>query len=454
MRAQLADSRADIKLRREALETLVRGQDKHAARAFQAAMNEPALRGAAIRALANLDDPQTPQLILQRYAELNDQEKRDAIGTLTVRPAYSLAMLDAIEKGNIPAVDLHAYNVRQILSLNDPALTERLQQVWGAVRETSGTAQEQINRYKELCSPEALEQANPGNGRRIFVATCATCHRLFGEGDQVGPDITGSNRTNLDYILQNIVDPSAVLGNDYRMTVLELVDGRVVSGLIQQESDSAFTVRTLNDTVLIAKSDVEFQSLSPLSMMPEGLLDRMQPQEVRDLIAYLGSPTQVALRGAPPPIDPQTGRVPGALEGESLKLLDKTAGNARSQSMSSFAADHWSGADQLWWTGGTPRDRLTVELPVNANGVYQLDLVLTQAPDYAIVQIYLDDQPLGQPLDLYSAQVVTTGVLEYPELTLSTGAHRLTFEILGAHPQAIKAYMVGLDYLQLKLTSQ
>jgi putative heme-binding domain-containing protein len=432
------------------LETLVRGRDKQAAPALHAAMDEPALRGAAIRALAHLDDSHTPRLIVERYPQLNDQEKRDAVGTLTSRPAYALVMLDAIGAGRMPAVDLHAYNVRQILSLNDPALSERLQQVWGAVRETSGTAQEQIDRYKELCSSEALAKADVSNGRRIFAATCATCHRLFGEGDQVGPDITGSNRTNLDYILQNIVDPSAVLGNDYRMTVLELADGRVVSGLIQQETDSALTVRTLNDTVLVAKADVEHQSLSPLSMMPEGLLDRMQPQEVRDLIAYLASPTQVPLRGALAPIDPQTGRVAEALEGESLKLLEKTAGMARSQPMSGFAADRWSGNDQLWWTGGAPQDKLSVELPVETDGVYQLELVLTRAPDYAIVQLYLDDQPLGEPLDLYSVQVVTTGVLEFSDLPLSRGPHRLTFEIVGAHPRAVKAYMVGLDYVQLR----
>ena len=228
-------------------------------------------------------------------------------------------------------------------------------QVWGEIRETSGTAQEQIDRYKQLCSAECRRPTpTPSNGRRIFVATCATCHRLFGEGGDVGPDITGSNRANLDYILQNVVDPSAVLGKDYRMTILELADGRVVSGLIQQETDSALTVRTQNDTVLVAKDDIDEQSLSPLSMMPEGLLDRMQPQEVRDLIAYLGSPTQVPLRGVA-----GTDRLrrpdasPGAIEGESLKLLEKTAGNAHSQSMGAFHADRWSGNDHLWWTGGT-----------------------------------------------------------------------------------------------------
>ncbi len=266
----------------------------------------------------------------------------------------------------------------------------------------------------------------------------------------MGPDITGSNRADVDYVLQNIVDPSAVLGKDYRMTILELADGRVVSGLIQQESDSALTVRTLNDTVLIAKADVEDESLSPLSMMPEGLLDRLKPLEVRDLVAYLGSPAQVPLRGAPAPIDAKTGQVDGAIEGEGVKLLDKSAGQISSQAMGSFRADRWSGNSQLWWTGARPGAKLSVELQVEKDGVYQLNLVLTRAPDYATVQLYVDDHPLGGPLDLFDEQVVTTGVLEFVDQELTAGQHRLTIEILGANPHAMKSYMVGLDYLQLQ----
>ena len=79
------------------------------------------------------------------------------------------------------------------------------------------------------------------------MKTCAACHTLFGEGGKIGPDITGSNRANLDYILENVLDPSAIVGKDYRMTILALKDGRVVSGLIQKETDSALTIRTIND---------------------------------------------------------------------------------------------------------------------------------------------------------------------------------------------------------------
>jgi hypothetical protein len=233
------------------------------------------------------------------------------------------------------------------------------------------------------------------------------------------------------------------------MTVIVTSDGRVVSGLVLDETESAATVRTLNDTVLVAKSDIATRELSDQSMMPEGLLAGLQPAEVRDLIAYLASPTQVALRGPPAPIDPDTGRVPGAIEGESMKVLARSAGNPTGQKMESFTRDRWSGADQLYWTGAEPGARLEVELPVAEAGKYDLEVMLTRAPDYAIVQVLLDGEKLGGPIDLYNPEVVTTGVLTFGPKDLTAGSHELAVEILGANPKAEKAYMFGLDWVRL-----
>ena len=238
------------------------------------------------------------------------------------------------------------------------------------------------------------------------------------------------------------------------MTVIVLTDGRVVSGLVLDETESAVTVRTLNDTVLVAKSDIASQELSNQSMMPEGLLAGLQPSEVRDLIGYLASPTQVALRGRRSPIDAATGRVPGAIEGETLKVLVKSAGSAGGQKMGAFTKDRWSGADQLWWTGAGPGGRLEVELPVAEAGKYDLEVVLTRARDYGIVQLFLDGEKLGGPIDLYSPEVVTTGVLTFATRELTAGRHKLAAEIVGANPKADKTYMFGLDYVRLARPEQ
>jgi putative heme-binding domain-containing protein len=272
---------------------------------------------------------------------------------------------------------------------------------------------------------------------------------LFGEGGKIGPDITGSNRANLDYILENILDPSAIVGKDYLMTIIVTMDGRTISGLIQKETDSAVTLRTINDTVVVAKSDIDERKLSPLSLMPEGQLNQLTPDDQRDLIAYLASPTQVAMRGAKSPIDPKTGRVAAAVEGEAMKIIGKTAGNAVSQGMGGFSRDKWSGNDQLWWTGAKPGARLDLELPVASDGIYDIEIVLTMARDYGIVQLSLDDEALGSPTDCYDTDVVTTGILSYGPRKLNAGNHKLGLQITGANPKADKGYMVGVDYVRL-----
>jgi hypothetical protein len=142
--------------------------------------------------------------------------------------------------------------------------------------------------------------------------------------------------------------------------------------------------------------------------------------------------------------------VAGALEGEALKVLSVTGGVARSQPMGAFTKDRWSGVDHLWWTGAKPGDKLVLELPVREAGRYELLAVMTKARDYGIVQLALDGRPLGPPIDLYNhPDVITTGLVSLGTHELSAGPHQFTVEITGAHPQAVKAYMFGLDYLYL-----
>ncbi len=334
--------------------------------------------------------------------------------------------------------------------LTNPELNDLLKAHWGEIRESSADRKAQVAAWKKELTPKLLAKANVGNGRRIFLKTCQNCHLLFGTGGQIGPDITGSNRANLDYILENMLDPSAVVGRDYQMTVVALKDGRSISGLLKQESDSALTIQTINDKVVVPKSEIEERSLSSVSMMPERQLDPMTKEEVRDLIAYLGSPNQVVLAGPSSPIDTKSGKVPGAIEGESMKIVEKTGGTAASQNMGGFKADRWSGADHLWRTGAKPGDKLTLEIPVEQDGIFDVEIVLTRARDYGIVKLAIDDTVLDAALDLYNGtDVITTGVLTYPGVLLKMGNHRLNLEITGANPDAVKGFMVAVDYLRL-----
>jgi hypothetical protein len=141
--------------------------------------------------------------------------------------------------------------------------------------------------------------------------------------------------------------------------------------------------------------------------------------------------------------------VAGALEGEKLKVVRASSGSAGVQKMSNFKGGKWSGDEQLFWRGAKPGDKLELEFNVPKDGMFDLSGVLTKAKDYATVQLQLDDQPLGEPLDLFSAEVVTTGELKLGKHQLAAGNHKLTILIQGSNPAATKSYMVGVDYLRL-----
>jgi putative heme-binding domain-containing protein len=252
----------------------------------------------------------------------------------------------------------------------------------------------------------------------------------------------------MDYILENLLDPSAVVGRDYQMTVVALNDGRIVQGLLKQETDSALTIQTINDKVVVPLAEIEERSLANISMMPERQLDALSSDEVRDLIAYLGSPNQVALSGPSSPID-ATGKVPDAIEGEAMTIVEKSGGTAASQNMAGFKADRWSGNQQLWWTGAKPGDRLSLEVPVPADGRYDVDVVLTRARDYGIVKLSIGDTVLDPALDCFNDEVVTTGMLTFSGVPLKQGGSRLTLEITGANEAAVKAFMVAVDYVRV-----
>jgi hypothetical protein len=144
----------------------------------------------------------------------------------------------------------------------------------------------------------------------------------------------------------------------------------------------------------------------------------------------------------------ETFKVAGAIEGEKLKILAKTGGETQEQDLTGFAGQ-WSNDAHLWWIGAKPGDKLDLALPVKGAAKYRVNMQLTKAPDYGIVQLYLDGEKLGAPIDLYNKAVGPTGSLALGEHDLTAGEHKLTVEIVGANDKAIKSYMFGLDYVKL-----
>jgi putative membrane-bound dehydrogenase-like protein len=293
LRDVLANPKADLPSRQTALGALVNVRDPETPAVLHALLAEGSLRSSALRALAAFDDPKTPAAVLAGWKGYNSEERRDAIGTLASRPAYAKALLDAVGAKQLVAADIPADVVRQIRALPDASLAKRVEDVWGQMRNSPADRLKAIAEWKRVLNTPGQDDLNAG--RSLYAKICQQCHTLFAVGGKVGPDITGSNRANLDYLLENILDPSAVIPKDYMPTTFSLNNGRTIIGIIKGESANAYDVQTSNEVLSISKADVEDKKQSSTSMMPDDQLKPLSQKDVRNLFAYLRNPAQVPL---------------------------------------------------------------------------------------------------------------------------------------------------------------
>ena len=224
------------------------------------------------------------------------QSRQDALSTMASRLTYATALMTAVNNGNIDAKLLPADVVRQLSAHNDPFVNKQIDKFWGFSRSSSAEKLDEIEKYKSvLVGVDSEHRSNLPNGRKVFNRVCASCHKLFGFGGDIGPDITGSDRKNLHYILSNIVDPNAEIPNDYRTSIIRMKDNRVLVGIIRDRDPKSITVITPNEGLSVAKSDVMKIESQNYSIMPEGLTRFLTDQELRDLISYLKAEGQVPL---------------------------------------------------------------------------------------------------------------------------------------------------------------
>jgi len=300
-RKLLADGATPMAARLEALQALVKINAAGLAPTLQGLIRDPQLGPPAIRALAAYDDAGTPTILLAALDALGAEAKRDALSTLCARPTFAEALLNAVETKKLPATALTADLITQMRNLKRPALDDRITKVWGAVRDTPEDKKKEIERLKKLlaANPKAENKPEVTLGRAVFTNTCQNCHMLFAVGQNIGPDLTGSNRANLDYVLSNIVDPSALVGKDYQSHVISLNSGRVLTGIIKAEDNQSLTLATATETVVVPKNEIDEHVLSEKSLMPDGQHTQMTERELRSLVAYLASPSQTPLAATP-----------------------------------------------------------------------------------------------------------------------------------------------------------
>ena len=290
-----SDTFAPVAARQRALATILQHRDFQLTPVYQKLLTEPSLRLNALSGLAAYDVATTPGAIIEVYPTFTREEKRAALSLLAGRVTYAHALLAAVEAGKIPAADLDAAIARQLRLLNDPKVNEAVSAHWGVVHESAEATAQEIARWKSILTPEKIAAADPSRGRATFARICASCHTLYDEGKHIGPELTGSNRADLDYLLVNVIDPNAVIGKDYLLTSIETKDGRTAAGILQRQTASAVTLVNQAETVTLARDAIKSLQQHELSLMPPGLLQGMSESEAADLVAYLRTQQQVPL---------------------------------------------------------------------------------------------------------------------------------------------------------------
>ena len=267
--------------------------------------NTMALRRGLLAALGQCDRDEIGAIVLAAYDRQEPELRPAAIELLTQRPAWAHALLNAVASEKLPREALNLAQVRRLARATDKQLAAQIHALWGTVRTERNPAREEfIRRTRELLA------ANPGDpraGQAVFEKSCAQCHKIYGAGHDVGPDLTHNGRNSWDQLLSNVLDPNLVIGAAYETHTVVTDDGRVLTGLLVEDSPQRMVLKLQGAKLeAVPRDDIEQAEKSPLSLMPEELEKQLTPAELADLFAYLALDR--------PPSDPAARRLAGAPE--------------------------------------------------------------------------------------------------------------------------------------------
>ncbi len=290
-----ADESAPPEARRNALRVVAENKPEGSMALVKRLLGDKVVGIEALRALASYDDPEIPELVIGRYGNLDFEGRNAGVLTLSSRPAFALKLLEAVGKGWIPKSDIPAFAARQMGAFGDPKIDALLKERWGSVRSTPEDKQRLIREWKAKLTDEHLRNADLSRGRLAFTQVCSSCHMLYGEGGSLGPDLTGANRDNIDYLLENIIDPNASVPVEFKITMATMKDGRVYSGAVAIQDDRTVTLNSAGQISALDRKEIAKLETLDNSVMPEGLFMAIAPEQVRNLIAYLRNQHQIPL---------------------------------------------------------------------------------------------------------------------------------------------------------------
>jgi putative membrane-bound dehydrogenase-like protein len=281
----LSDDEATAQDRRRALRVLSTRSPPELLPRLLKLLDNPSLRRDAIRAMAAFDDRRLTKALLDAYAQFSTEERLDAVHTLASRSPSGRELASAIKNGHVPRRDVPPYVARQLRRVVGSGFVE----IWGPIDAVSQEKVAEFAKYRALLTAQNLDSANVQRGQAVFQKTCGGCHKMYGEGGPIGPELTGSNRTDINYLLANILTPSEVIQDAYKMTLVLTASGRLYTGILARESERYIELRVVGEEkpAVLSKSSIFSREVAPVSMMPEGLLRELTDAEVLDLFEYL-----------------------------------------------------------------------------------------------------------------------------------------------------------------------
>jgi putative membrane-bound dehydrogenase-like protein len=244
------------------------------------------LRAAVLSALQPFTDPQITAEVLSLYPKLSADLKGRAQSLLCGRAASGLELLKAVDASRIGPRDIPLDQLRRLAEFKDARLDSLIAKHWGKI--TPATTGEKLTQIRNLGATLSRGAGDHVAGKAIFTKNCATCHTLYGEGGKIGPDLTGADRKNRVYLMTQIVDPSAIIRQEFLAYVVNTKDGRALTGLMVESTPETVTlVDAKNVRSVLRRDQIDEMKASPVSLMPEKLLEPLDDKQLRDLFAYL-----------------------------------------------------------------------------------------------------------------------------------------------------------------------
>jgi putative heme-binding domain-containing protein len=260
-------------------------------------------RQQVLSAVGRIDDPRVADIVLEQWKDIGAETQGQAIDALTRRPAWAKKLIAFMVKNKLPPTRLSANQVRPLLSSKDQELVKQVTAFWGTLRDGRNPEREKV--VAEMRGFLRKTPGDPKAGWVVFKGLCAQCHKMHGEGQDVGPDITSNGRSDFEQLLSNVFDPSLVIGAGYVATTVITMKGQTITGLVVEDNAQRVVLKQQGGKLeTIARADIDEMATSKVSLMPEGIEKQLKPQEIADLFAFLYLDK--------PPTDPTAKRIPGS----------------------------------------------------------------------------------------------------------------------------------------------